>query len=236
MIKKFHQINEEMNILKDVNFFKEYFIEFLDEYHDYSIEIIDQKYVQDGNSLKYSNFPKKDFLPYYVIYLKDRKEGEDINSLLDFSERCKIVAQCLKRMESDFVIIDVSTKFSIGSYISFEIKIYENLDIPDEDLPDEFFEEFHEMVSDIIGNLGYRRLFQVIKNEEENKLELIGNCMVNQLDALIRELSRSNSYINRKYRLDHIIFDIEVIKRKNKDNHLDLKNPRLIKGVSRDED
>jgi hypothetical protein len=32
MIKRFHQINEEVSILRDLNFFKDQFSEFLDEY------------------------------------------------------------------------------------------------------------------------------------------------------------------------------------------------------------
>lgn len=127
MIKRFHQLNESVSGLKDLDFFKDYFIDLLDEY-EYKIEIEKQRYV---------------------------KINQEDNTL-----------------------------------------------------------------------------FKVIPNPDKLKIELVGNCRVNQLDAILREFSKHNKYAEKERRYsDILIFDINVIQRKHNDNHVDITNPRIVKNT-----
>jgi len=245
MIKRFHQLNESVSGLKDLDFFKDYFIDLLDEY-EYKIEIEKQRYVkinQEDNNI-YSNFAKKDFYPCYELSLKysSGKCGDfySSNGLKRHSEICKILSDCISGIEnnSDLKIIErIECSGHINPFI--RIKIVDIYEIPEEELPNQLFEQLLELVKDIIsrmyssGSDSYNTLFKVIPNPDKLKIELVGNCRVNQLDAILREFSKHNKYAEkeRRYR-DILIFDINVVQRKHNDNHVDITNPRIVKKTS----
>lgn len=255
MIKRFHQLNESVSGLRDLDFFKDYFIDLLDL--DYTISIEEQKYVKinqeydEGeyyDKYAYSNFPKKDFFPCYQLYLKStsNKGGQFHSSkgLKIHAEVCKTLADCVSYIENNSelkVIERIECSEHVNPFI--RIKIADIYEIPEEELPNQLFEEFLELVKDIINRLyssgsgSYSNLFKVIPNPDELKIELVGNCRVNQLDAVLREFSQHNKFAEkvRRYK-DIIAFDVNVVQRKNNDNHIDLTNPRIVKKTTRDED
>lgn len=255
MIKRFHQLNESVSGLKDLDFFKDYFIDLLDEY-EYKIEIEKQRYVkinQEDNiyygtdeqrkKYIYSNFAKKDFYPCYELSLQSSSgKGFDFYSSNDIkrhSEICKILSDCISGIEnnSELKIIErIECSGRINPFI--KIKIADIYEIPEEELPNQLFEQLLELVKDIIsrmyssGSDSYNTLFKVIPNPDKLKIELVGNCRVNQLDAILREFSKHNKYAEKERRYsDILIFDINVIQRKHNDNHVDITNPRIVKNT-----
>lgn len=249
MIKRFHQLNESVSGLKDLDFFKDYFIDLLDEY-EYKIEIEKQRYVkinQEDNNI-YSNFAKKDFYPCYELSLQSSSgKGFDFYSSNDIkrhSEICKILSDCISGIEnnSELKIIErIECSGRINPFI--KIKIADIYEIPEEELPNQLFEQLLELVKDIISRMyyttydnldfdSYNTLFKVIPNPDKLKIELVGNCRVNQLDAILREFSKHNKYAEKERRYsDILIFDINVIQRKHNDNHVDITNPRIVKNT-----
>ena len=248
MIKRFHQLNEAVSGLRDLDFFKDYFIDLLDL--DYTISIEEQKYVKINQEYDegdyydryiYSNFPKKDFVPCYELYLKStsNKGGQFYSSkgLKKHAEICKTLADCVSYIENNSelkVIERIECSEHVNPFI--RIKIADIYEIPEEELPNQFFEEFVELIKERLQGLNYTNKFKLTTNTEEMKISLDGVCHHSQLQALINDFAKHNKFAEKERRYKDIIaFDVNFEKR-GQVSHIDLTNPRIVKKTTRDED
>ncbi len=248
MIKRFHQLNESVSGLRDLDFFKDYFIDLLDL--DYTISIEEQKYVKinqeydEGeyyDKYAYSNFPKKDFFPCYQLYLKStsNKGGQFYSSkgLKTHAEICKTLADCVSYIENNSelkVIESIECSQHVNPFI--RIKIADIYEIPEEELPNQFFEEFVELIKERLQRLNYTNKFKLTPNPKEMKVSLDGVCHHTQLQVLINDFAKHNKKSEREDRYSDItIFDVNFEKR-GQVSHIELSNPRLVKKTTQDED
>jgi hypothetical protein len=187
----------------------------------------------------YSNFPKKDFYPYYELKLEsESQKGYSLYSSKDIkkhSEICKTLADCVSYIENNSelkVIERIECSEHVNPYI--RIKIADMCEIPDSELPNEFFEEFVELIKSKLQSLNYTNKFKLTPNPSEMKIELDGVCHHKQLQALLGEFAKHNKYGERQKRyIDIITFDFNFESRKNA-SHIELSNPKLVKSTYED--
>ena len=116
------------------------------------------------------------------------------------------------------------------------IRIADIYDIPEEELPNEFFEEFVELIKRKLNSLNYENKFKLTPNPNEMKIELDGVCHHSQLQALVNSFEEHNKFAERERRVrDVTIFDVKVEKR-GQVSHIELSNPRIVKKTIGNED
>lgn len=222
--KYFKENNQnKVTHLKDVQYFKDYFMDLIDE--GYTIEIKSHyvnKYEHDDEEggiyfNNQSKFPKKGYYPEYIITLspKDSKHIRLINPEIIASHIniLSIFNSGLNNLvhDNDDFIVNGAVDINSYQYPSFHFSIVDYIEIVDRELPDEFFNDF---VQDIENSVSYKydNITTIEKNDSDKTITLTINGSRSQVNVILRGIE----YLRKEktWRDSHSFDLVEVTHRK----------------------
>lgn len=244
-IIKFQYFKESIALptthLKNEQYFKDYFTDLLDEGYKIEISIsYVRRYTIEGTGKhefdigSYSDYPRKGYCPRYRIQFKfsDQKNHalKKPEYISNFINIVSIFNNCFNNLLHDSeIFIYGAVDISKQEFPWFDMGLIENIDLPNEELPDEVFYEFFNYTKACIGH--YDDMTELSKDDTKKTISMRVDAMKQQTNVILNNLKKLKI---RKNWSSSFEFDLKEVNNR-KPYIIEISNIRKVEPLKKSE-